>query len=305
MFTLKNKFFALYGDIQIGARTSRIVAAIESCGLQVRFIIDKKFANSYNAFSTKISLEDFESRAANAKNKWVIVLCFFNISTHMVVSESLHRRGFDQLVFVPGYNVVDYNQAHTMRSFFNRLLYGNICNEELLPDYIDLCISDAHCNEIISKYGGGRYVSIYAPITLLYIGIESENFFGRISDEYLLSVQDKHISAYETHNELFRYVFCGGNWPEHYANHFSFGRDPQIVVEDRKKVFTGMLHMTFNDPNYWRDAPLPVKWNPIGHFNLLDGHHRASFLYNFGARRVPVVMTDDDFCAYRSFVNVR
>lgn len=304
MYRIGNKRIALYGDIEFDSRTAKIKSTLERCGLCVDYIIDKRYLH-LKTDSKRVAFEEFKRASLCKGNDWVIVLCFYSVSTHTAVADELHNDGFSQIVFLPEYGDADINLAHVMRIFFTHMLYGDLLIDSLLPNYLEIRNTVSRVDCIIAEYGEGEYFSTYISISMLYIGIEKHNVFGPVTDGYLRSVQDKHISTYESHNELFRYIFGGGAWPECYAKHFSFGRDPQKVVFERKSIYLWMMQMSFDDPDFWKDAPIPVVWNPKGHFNILDGHHRASFLYNAGAKRVPVIMTKNDFNAYREFMATR
>lgn len=50
-----------------------------------------------------------------------------------------------------------------------------------------------------------------------------------------------------------------------------------------------------NGMKFFVQHPAVGAWNENGFFNLLDGHHRSSFLYNAGYRYIPVQITKEDY----------
>ncbi len=106
------------------------------------------------------------------------------------------------------------------------------------------------------------------------------------------------------HRELFSFFLHRGPYPDEYIEwhrqvYATRGLEvplrKELVVEERHKHFRVMKQAFDARTSFFKDAPVQVEWNPAGYFNMLDGHHRAMFLYCNGARRVWCQMSPADF----------
>lgn len=75
----------------------------------------------------------------------------------------------------------------------------------------------------------------------------------------------------------------------------------EMLIEKRYREYRMMMHeINMNGNDFLIEHPAIGKWNPKGYFNLMDGHHRVSFLYNLGYNRVPLQITNQDYDIWRN-----
>ncbi|MEF2965957.1 DUF1698 domain-containing protein [Paenibacillus sp. M1] len=116
---------------------------------------------------------------------------------------------------------------------------------------------------------------------------------------------DISIPRLEPHRLLFRY-FMGDpaaspspylDWYE--AIHSTRGLEPPLsgsgLLRQRQSEFHNMRDALKKGLSYFTEHPVEARYNLPGRFNIRDGHHRASFLYCSGLRRIPVRMPHSDY----------
>ncbi|MFR2694497.1 MAG: hypothetical protein ACLTBV_31760 [Enterocloster bolteae] len=79
------------------------------------------------------------------------------------------------------------------------------------------------------------------------------------------------------------------------------GYTDELLIEKRFREFEIMQHELNCGMDFFINHPAKAKWNSKGYFNLIDGHHRTTFLYYSGITKIPVQITRGD---YESWCNV-
>lgn len=166
---------------------------------------------------------------------------------------------------------------------------------------------------------GGKDVICAVPVELLFSDIDvkssnTEHLILSYTDawyEHHLRYSDLSIMRFEPHRELFRYLSgqsaSASPYLDWYRNIFvTRGLDPPIspteLLRQRKEEFENMLGELAKKSSFFYDHPIEVRYNPSGYFNIKDGHHRASFLYCCGFRKVFVQMSAKD---HKRWVNTK
>ncbi|MFK4341366.1 MULTISPECIES: class I SAM-dependent methyltransferase [unclassified Paenibacillus] len=67
------------------------------------------------------------------------------------------------------------------------------------------------------------------------------------------------------------------------------------VIDRRHREFQCMSKELNKGIDFFTDNPIEVRWNPSGYFNIIDGHHRAMFLYCSGMRLIPAKVSVQEF----------
>ena len=289
MFTLREKKTILYGynaPLEISERITRHLAY---AGIELYATIDR---NAHKMEISACTFEEFEIKAVEDRSEYAFILDFMNANMHIDVAEMLHRHGFDNIIFLPFDGRFELQKAKYLRRVYNRLLYGHPDPDAALPTYRELI--DCPYPDLIWDYG--EYIEFWAPVDNLYIPtLLAEN---DVDEVFRISAfSDLPVMKYGYYTELLDY-FCGGKYPTGYVVNNARGRDADVFLEDRKRVFEEMNRRLRYDGDYFTDSPLLVESREGGSFTLLDGYHRAFFLYKQGYRQVPVICERSGAMAY-------
>jgi hypothetical protein len=120
------------------------------------------------------------------------------------------------------------------------------------------------------------------------------------------------IVRLKPHRDLYRF-FLGGEAPTSYYDWYRKifelrGKTPPLGFEeilDRRYRDALDLSKKFFDTRLLTDDPVEGAWNERGYFNILDGHHRATFLYCSGFRRIPMKIRTADYLTWRNDAQVK
>ena len=128
--------------------------------------------------------------------------------------------------------------------------------------------------------------------------------------------ENLNLVRLKPHGDLYRF-FRGGRvdgdasaaYYDWFRNAYELlGKKPPFSYEgmiDRRDKECQIWSKTFSDTRSWAKYPVEGVWNKRGYFNLRDGHHRTSFLYCSGFRRIPMKMTTSDYLEWRNDAQVR
>lgn len=155
----------------------------------------------------------------------------------------------------------------------------------------------------------GNHIIAYIPIELLY----TERFdtakdkMEQTTEELVNLIktwEDINIIRLKPHRELF-YFFRGQNssldaylaWHEEiFKNRNKITKvTPKQVIDKKYNEYILMSNELNQGMEFFINNPIEVVWNERGYFNILDGHHRAMFLYCSGVRKIPAKIKMDDY----------
>ncbi|GIO67408.1 class I SAM-dependent methyltransferase [Paenibacillus cookii] len=162
---------------------------------------------------------------------------------------------------------------------------------------------------------GGTHVVCEVPVELLFSDIDvkssnTEHLISSFTDawyEHHLRHSNLSIMRFEPHRELFRYFLGQSASPKPYLEwyrmiHVTRGLEPPMspgqLLRQRKREFENMKKGLADNSSFFYDHPIEVVYHPSGYFNMKDGHHRASFLYCCGVRRVFARMSAEDHATW-------
>lgn len=112
------------------------------------------------------------------------------------------------------------------------------------------------------------------------------------------------IICFGPYNNLYHFFMDGSEQPEEYCKWFQglfttrnmvSGFSDELLIERRYREFRMMQRELNKGMDFFIAHPATGEWNERGYFNLLDGHHRVSFLYYSGMTRMPVKIPQKDF----------
>ena len=307
MFTLRGKKVFLYGNIDFNHRTRDFFENVGNSGAIVCGIID----NNPEKHSDKplcISFDTFCKTNTGEKDDYVFLLCFWSGDTAEKVAKELYDVGFCNLVFPPLDCCYDLYYSRLLRRFFNHLKHGMVLLDEKIPTYEEL-LQNRGTEKVIycfSQNGGKSTDNIEAWIPIEYI-YSDNNVNGSPRQVPFCDMSKLNIPISEYHDYIELYDFVIGEkkeYPSSYLKHngTDLGRKPDELLRDRVKLYNQMKYWLKNDPSFFCDEPVSLRWNKKeGHFNIIDGTHRTSFLYCSGWNEIPAVMTILD---YRDFMEI-
>jgi hypothetical protein len=158
-----------------------------------------------------------------------------------------------------------------------------------------------------------QHIVAYVPIELLFTEtIESAT--SKIENvteqwEYQNSIwADLNIIRLKPHRDLF-YFFKGiVSSPQSYLDWFNeifTSRGIELIptyelIDNRYREFQFMSDELNKGLEFFINNPINVVWNERGYFNLLDGHHRAMFLYCAGIRFLPTKISAEDYSKWKN-----
>lgn len=256
-----NKRIYLYG---CNHRSEVVFGRIKASGVRVTAFVDKskKGANIINPQELEL---------VDDKDNVCIYICMQNAMQHEIVADMLFSMGFHYIVFLPvssKYNM----QAYKMVELWNRIYEYGINSSIEIPRYETFIMDDKSCKNNI----------VYAPMELVFTNNANFPWYEKWSD--------KHISLYEVYNQLYRYIYMGGDRPYIYLqdNFKLLCKEKQSTLRDRVILYESLSARINNDSLYYQNMICPVEVSESGVFNLKDGHHRANLAFHLGKDFLPV-----------------
>lgn len=296
--TRDSKIF-IYGAGMFGRENAE---CLRLSGFKIEGFIDqhadliKKNINTCPVYTLKIFSMKFTCKDC------IIIVCVHNALWHNEIAHTCKKLGLEKIIFLPTNNF--YNQevvsrlydvynacciSHDYTKLENIPYYGNLFNinynykKLIIREYNDdiVCIVDSHL----------IFSTPYNPAV-------DDNLKEH---ELIQFYSDIPLSCMEPHINLFRYFLGHQAYPDLYlklykAPHNTFDESTDAdFLEDRRKLFELYQRELNFGMEYFRDAPVKISWNSRGYFNIIDGHHRAAFLYTKDIRYIPVQMKKKDF----------
>lgn len=206
------------------------------------------------------------------KDDVCIYICMQNAMQHEPVADMLYHMGFHYIVFLP---VSDkYNmQAYKMLELYNEIFYYGIHYAIKIPRY----------EMLIDKEKIQSNNVIHVPMELVFTNINGSEVHKKW--------ENKHISLYEPYNQLYRYIYEGGELPHEYLqfNLKQLGR--KNVLKDRVFLYEALSDRMRNDSLYYSMLACSAEVDQFGRYHLVDGRHRANLAFHLGKDFLPLVVT--------------
>lgn len=266
-------------------------------------LIDRKFINTDDS-QNKIAIRDIQ-KFDNIDNT-IFVLCLSDGVKHAKIAENLNSYGVENIIYYPTEENVSYEYAHVMRKAYVDFMCGDIKDiTYMLPSY-----SLMHANKDIIRRTSNN-VHFFCEINLLYCATETvlKSTINEIEKPLrgkLMKYVDIPLTDLRPATELFQYLSgrTDSNIESYLSVHRSSELEKKELLENRKKLFEIFEYKYKYERSFFADSPSKVVWNNAGHFNVIDGTHRALYLYSKGVKKVPVVCSENDFREYRGKVQL-
>lgn len=191
-------------------------------------------------------------------------------------------------------------------------LYKNRKESQTCREYYNNLLPQKLKDEAFIRNLGENHVIVWIPIELLFSERTEENILDVYTEEWIR--QNKRwenipIISFAPYKSLFLFFLQGNDYPDLYCKWYQnlftsrgsrSGYTDEELIEKRFREFKIMQQELNKGMDFFIENPAAAKWNRKGYFNLIDGHHRVSFLYYSGLTRMPVQITKE---AYETWCN--
>ena len=279
----KNSEILIYGYGAIGRNLHH---KLTSHGYSVSGIIDRN-AKRLDSVGNCVLIDPEELDAEYSSH--IIVITLLNILEHERVVKRLVARGAENIVYLDRSGGPEaYEKCFRI---YNQLLYGTATEDFEFP-----CTTIGTERELHFYFReDAESVIVEVPAVLLFtsadqplwqnINIASCREYNALFD-ILLRGQYDALEDFETYCD----IVCGSS------------SNIKAYLNDRFLLFQ-MLQDEYNNHGltFFRSAPSSAKWNDKrSFFNISDGLHRASFLFNKFVNTIPVRLSKEDYEIWRN-----
>lgn len=244
---------------------------------------------------TVIPVRDLEH--VSEYKECAVVVCVHDGNWHCEIAENLYEHGFNKILFLAFSDVYEKDKALLMKKFYNLFMEGQIeCLTEI-PCYSEMKRNIFNEN-VIRK--NERFVTAYCNKEMLYSYNKiDEHQKGKMSEE-IIAYLDVPITAHKPYIELFRFFMYGDGDCEIYLRNMrqlnnSFDMTEEEFLKSQYSIYQLLEREYEKGYDAFQYAPIDVKWNKRGYFNVIDGHHRCAFYCLKGLQNMPVRMTREDY----------
>jgi len=257
----------IYGAGLLGTETCKRLLAEDYTLLGV---IDRRGASVEAPVSVyRLGEEPFVSEAC-------VCVCLAIGVEHFPVARQLYSRGYRRIFFLPLF--LKSKAAKTMMTLYNRFVAGEYAELGNIPLYDELWkvnIEDYFIREV------GDFVTVMVHSDHVYTGKEKRdeahpfiNYIPKATDESRLWFCDLPLGNRRVRSDM------------------------QTKLDRREDVRSLLENALFDGLEYFIDVASPAQYNPNGYFNLLDGHHRSSFLLKKKFKGIPLRVFRTDYEQY-------
>lgn len=282
----KTSKIALYGA---GARGKQIYDYLIETGFMVRYIVDKnpdkvKWGQSISV----IGLREVEDKLTK---DFIVIISLQNGLLHDDVALEFFEKRYSKILFLPTCN--KYKNEFQMRECYQNLLENTWDECKMIPQYNEMIIDKENQQLIIDD---DDMVTCWVSMEYVF----SENSKAKENEAWF----NKHISCLTPYIALFEYIQGCGEYPKDYLECFR-GNDEvaqKQLLLDRVQLWNMYEEKINTDSTYFISAPIYVKWKN-NHFSIIDGHHRAVYLFTKGWYELPIRMKKEDYKKYCDYRN--
>lgn len=215
----------------------------------------------------------------------IVLVCIHNAFVHQEVAQDLYSLGIDRIIFIPMGD--DYLIEPRMRMLE---IYTCFCEHDtdaisLIPYYSAL-LRPAYVDCIIRS--NSEYIVCWCPIDLLYTNKswpEDNADIPAASFRILAEGYDFFQGKIGRADTFIRVYMPEDGYSESVGDFLQRRFHTYMMLEKEWK----------ENHEYFKYAPIEVKWNEGAYFNVLDGHNRICFLIDKGCKWIPVRMEREDY----------
>lgn len=282
---------AIYG---CGQRSCNIYQYFRNIGYTVSYFVDKQPSSYIGKFDCPvIKLDDIKD---NEHLDVVFVIGLQNGILHDDIALELYNKGIEKILFLP--TSISYNYAENMREYYCKILENEWNENNEIPFFSDMIkkldnfnIIEDYDKKVICWVSMEYIFSLYDKGNILY-----KNYF------------EKHISCLKPYIELFEYIQGKAKYPGDYLT-MNRGNDVEQqkkLLEDRVRLFNIYEEKINKDAAYFCSAAPIALWDAKKEvFKILDGYHRAIYLFLKGWYEVPIRISKDDYYQYEKCVKLQ
>lgn len=301
----QNDDIFIYGAGELGKQTYLRIRA----KYRVRGFLDKRIIEMQFGFPQVYSIEDGYILCPTA----CVIICVHNANWHYEIAERLSESGFSNIIFLPvdiHYNEVIAGYMKAAFNFFWENEYDYLSNvpvyAELKKENKDECIIRKNKTHVVTR----------CPHQLIYqyngVELHQRSVFDQMIKSGFLSEADLNsigvpIAALEMYLSVFLFFETGEKTEDFDKNicvmqevNNSFSVSSEEFLLDQWKIYELLEREFENGLESMQFSPIDVEWNSRGYFNILDGHHRAVFLYMKGVRDFVVRMKTEDYDKWKN-----
>lgn len=205
-----------------------------------------------------------------------VCICLYNGLQHMHVAQALSRRGYQHILTLP--LELSSRAARQLMGQYQTFISGSFEEIGDIPSFDslwDVCCEDYYLRE------DGRFATVMIPTKHIYTTL-SHYEPGHPYDGYVPDRPHKAPSRLVPNSPL--------GTSEVYA---------EQKLRERPDLYSFFERALRDGLDYFIDAAPPARLHESGHhFNLMDGHHRCSFLYYKGFDSLPLQVDKEEYRRY-------
>ena len=227
----------------------------------------------------------------------VIFISLQNALIHEEIAAQLFALGYDRLLYYPSSNSYEYMKI--MREIYINIQCKDFSRIIRVPKYL------ARNDNIILE--NSMHVALWVNVEI--VRFKTKEMLSRpLAVANRLKAAQKKWNKYagkplieiKPYIELFRYLEGSGNYPEEYLDLMRPGateEEKEALLNDREKMYLIYERSRKYDPDMLIFAPIQVEYSENCLY-VIDGMHRAIYLYLQGYEMIPVIMYKNDYDHY-------
>lgn len=311
MFAMqKSKNYIIYGAANGG---KQVYAGMKKAGYSVSAFLDKradllKEVEGIHVYHPEVYRE-------KEKKNTVIIIAIANPFEHPKVADYLSKMGFSHIIFNSLIDDGSCGFHSSIKKIYNQIISGKIDESTEVPEF------NSDANSAFLEDGAmiredADCVAAFVPIEIIFGGkpewVENWSKADEKANADVVASFDKPVfyselpiielfQAFEGFDnstekiEKFRQYLKRNPW-----RYYSFSREETAIDELLSNRYN--LYMQMNTllnlrglDFFINDAPVLVRWNQKGYFNVLDGVHRICFFIAKGIHYIPSIMKKADY----------
>lgn len=272
-----------------GVRGYRCYKYLQEMNFNVSLVIDKEPDKVKKEYRCQVVC--FDEVNWQEMQDAVVIICLQNGLLHDELAESIHKKGNNQIIFLP--TVKKYNYRDDMLGCYQKLFENNWSVDAVIPSYNEMVIRH---NSIQIIDDDNAMVTFWASMEYVFSSRQSDN--GK-ADLYF----NRHISCLKPYITLFNYMDGGKKFPNEYLEIFrDNNEEQQKLLRDRVKLWNVYEEKINTDFEYFIATAPVVLWDiEHNHFKIVDGHHRAVYLFLQGWYNIPLRASKKDLKKYEEY----
>ncbi len=284
--------FLLYGENDFAKRTYKCLTEKGYC---VKGYIDQKYSGYEE--DQGIIRTDLKGVKKLQGGGYVIIICLQNGMFHDSVAQALHDEGMQKIIYLP----MQMNRSLYIQNMYRRVYQLVKAFQYESIDRIPFYRVKKNSPFIIIDEWGDK-ISFWCPVHYLYSANDSmimQNMPKHLdtAKSKLLEYADVSIQMNRPYMELFKWLNGQNADIDLYLTFMGCitDKEKELLLEDRKKLYHIYEEAFHYNMSFFTTSPSCGIWNSCGYFNMEDGKHRIHYLYSKGYRKMPVVVSIDDF----------